>query len=108
MAQHAWILDPDKYNPALPIAENLIYATPRRPITAEILAEQTDFLKQLATLDLENNLLELAIDIVEMLRQTFDLDGTDHPLFRKLGLDVETYEQAVALISKHRDQTSLT
>jgi ABC-type multidrug transport system fused ATPase/permease subunit len=108
LAQHAWILDPDKYNPALPIAENLIYATPRRPITAEILAEQTDFLKQLATLDLENNLLELAVDIVEMLRQTFDLDGTDHPLFRKLGLDVETYEQAVALISKHRDQTSLT
>lgn len=108
LSAHAWILDPDTYNPALPVAENLIYATPRRAITADILIEQTEFLDQLATLDLEKDLLQLAADIVEMLRQTFDLDGTDHPLFRKLGLEVETYEQAVALVPKHRDKTDLT
>lgn len=108
LGPHAWILDPDEYNPALPIVENLVYATPRTIITAELLSKQTEFLELLATLNLETDLLQLAIDIVEMLRQTFDLDGTDHPLFRKLGLDVATYEQAVMLIQKHRDGAEMT
>ena len=108
LTAHAFILDPAEYNPALPVAENLLYAAPRATITAEVLVEQTEFLDLLSTLNLEKDLLQLAVDIVEMLRQTFDLDGTDHPLFRKLGLDVGTYEQAVVLIHKHRIETDLT
>ena len=104
----AWVLDPEIYNPALPVADNLLYATPRATISADLLVEQTEFLDLLASLDLEKDLLQLAVDIVEMLRKTFGLDGTDHPLFRKLGLDVVTYEQAVALIQKHRAATGLT
>jgi ABC-type multidrug transport system fused ATPase/permease subunit len=105
---NAWILDPNEYNPALPVAENLLYATPRAVITAEALEKQTEFLELLSTLNLEADLLQLAVDIVEMLRQTFGLDGTDHPLFRKLGLDLATYEKAVALIQKHRASAELT
>jgi hypothetical protein len=105
---YMWPLDPHEYNPALPVVENLLYATPKVAITAEVLAQQTEFLTLLATLELEKDLLQLAVDIVEMLRQTFHLDGTDHPLFRKLGLEVETYEQAVTLIQKHRTSTTLT
>ncbi len=105
---YIWPLDVEEYNPALPVVENLLYAIPRVTITADVLARQTQFLDLLSSLDLEKDLLQLAVDIVEMLRQTFGLDGTDHPLFRKLGLEVETYEQAFTLIKKHRTASTLT
>ncbi|NNE52255.1 MAG: cyclic nucleotide-binding domain-containing protein [Sulfitobacter sp.] len=100
--------DPAAYNPALPVAENLIFATPRQPITAGLLEEQTDFLQLLSDLKIEAELLQLASDIVELLRQIFGLDGTDHPLFRKLGLDATTFENAVSLIPKQEDGGELT
>ncbi|MEM9699381.1 MAG: ABC transporter transmembrane domain-containing protein [Pseudomonadota bacterium] len=88
------------YNPALPVAENLIFATPTIEITADVLKEQTAFLDLLATLGLEADLLTLAGDMVDLLRQIFGVDGTDHPMFRKLGLEAATFETAVALRAK--------
>ena len=47
------------------------------------------------------SLLDLTRDVIDMLRQIFGLDGTDHPLFRKLGIDpANTYETAVELVEK--------
>jgi ABC-type multidrug transport system fused ATPase/permease subunit len=92
----------DLYNAALPVAENLLFATPRRPIGRETLAGQSGFLAQLRALKLDRDLVGLTRDVIDMLRQIFGLDGTDHPLFRKLGLDVKTYETAVALVEKTR------
>jgi ABC-type multidrug transport system fused ATPase/permease subunit len=100
--------DPEAYNPALPVAENLLFATPRQPITAELLEQQGAFLELLAELGIEAELLQLASDIVELLRQTFGLDGTDHPLFRKLGLDAATYENAVALLPRLQEGATLS
>ncbi|WP_081780990.1 ABC transporter transmembrane domain-containing protein [Sulfitobacter noctilucae] len=100
--------DPAQFNAALPVAENLIFATPHQRITPQILVEQTDFMQLLVTLDLETDLLQLAVDMVNLLRQTFGVDGTDHPLFRKLGLDPAVFEAAVGLRQKHISQEPLT
>jgi ABC-type multidrug transport system fused ATPase/permease subunit len=100
--------DKDSFNPALSVAENLIFATPKTRITPALLKDQTAFIDLLTTLNIEHYLLQLAVDTVDILRQTFGVDGSDHPLFRKLGLDVATYEAAVALHVKQLDGTSLS
>jgi len=46
--------------------------------------------------------VSLTRDVIDMLRQIFGLDGTDHPLFRNLGLEAKTYEVAVELVEKTR------
>ena len=96
-------LGPDSYNPALPVAENLLFASPRAPITADLLVAQSEFLAQMRALNLDVTLLALTRDVIDMLRQIFGMDGTDHPLFRALGLDVDTYEHAVALVEQTRE-----
>lgn len=98
----AYIFDPDTYNPALPVAENLLFATPRVPFSQDMIAAQTEFLALLRSLHVDETLVRLTQDVIDMLRQIFGLDGTDHPLFRKLGLEVKTYETAVALVEKTR------
>ena len=108
MAEQVHFLAPDRYNPALPIAENLIFATPKQPVTAELLEQQTAFMSLLAELNLEADLIELAIDMVDLLRQIFGVDGTDHPLFRKLGVNPETFETAIKLREKRRDGSELS
>ncbi|MVO14973.1 ABC transporter transmembrane domain-containing protein [Parasedimentitalea huanghaiensis] len=104
LLQHTFLLKPDQYNPALPVAENLLYATPHAPITETVLAEQTDFLDLIKELNLDEDLVALTQDVVDMLRQIFGLDGTDHPLFRKLGLEPSAYEAALALVEKTRSK----
>ncbi|MGC1504955.1 MAG: ABC transporter transmembrane domain-containing protein [Sulfitobacter sp.] len=107
LVDHVHVFDKEQFNPALPVAENLIFATPKQVITPALLQEQTEFMALLAKLGLEQDLLQLAVDTVDVLRQTFGVDGTDHPLFRKLGLEPATFEAAVDLRAKQRDGTIL-
>ncbi len=101
---NAHFLKNDEYNPALPVAENLLYATPFKPLTDDELALQTDFLAQLRALKLDDDLIALTRDVVDMLRQIFGIDGTDHPLFRKLGLESTAYESALELVEQTRSK----
>ncbi len=95
--------DPTSYNPALPVAGNLLFAVPRDQDAQQSLAGRKDFLQLLRELHLEKELATLSRDVVEMLRQTFGLNGTDHPLFRKLRLEPATYSRAVALLDRTAD-----
>ncbi|PRZ50122.1 ABC transporter transmembrane domain-containing protein [Tritonibacter scottomollicae] len=88
------------YNPTLPVVENLLYATRSVPITFELLREQHDFLQTVRRIGLDTDLVNLAQDVLEMLRQIFGMDGTVHPLFRKLGLEASDYEAALQLLQK--------
>ncbi len=106
--KHVHLFEAKQFNPALSVAENLIFATPSAKVTPEVLQEQTEFMDLLVQLDLEHDLLELAVDTVNQLRQIFGVDGTDHPLFRKLGLDATTFESAVGLRQKQNDGGALT
>ncbi|MEY8842451.1 ABC transporter transmembrane domain-containing protein [Cribrihabitans sp. XS_ASV171] len=102
LSEQAYLFDPDRYNPALPVAENLLFATPRVPLTPAALAEQTEFLAQLRELGLDETLVQLSHDVLDMLRQIFGMDGTDHPLFSKVKLDPQTYETALDLVERSR------
>ncbi|WP_413885999.1 ABC transporter transmembrane domain-containing protein [Tateyamaria sp.] len=108
LAQFVHPFDANTYNPALPIAENLLYATPREKITPQIIAAKLDFLRQLHALDLADNLELLARNIIEMLRQIFGANGTDHPLFRKVGLEVEVYDAALDLVNRKPPGSDIT
>ncbi|UWR24159.1 ABC transporter transmembrane domain-containing protein [Sulfitobacter sp. S190] len=103
-----WPLDTEKYNPALTVLDNLLFATPRGQLTAAGLAEKSEFLRLLKDLKLEESLLQLSIDIVKMIRQIFGIDGVNHPLFRRMGLDPNDYEIAVSLISVDRQKKALS
>ena len=103
LRRFAYLFRPQLYNHALPVAENLLFATPHQPITEAVLEEQTEFMDQLKALGLEDSLIALTRDVVDMLRQIFGMDGTDHPLFRKLGLEPKTYETAAELVDKSRE-----
>lgn len=93
--------DATSYNPTLPVVENLVYAMPLVPITAQVLVDNPKFISLLGRLDIEKTLLQLAADIVELLRQIFGVDGTDHPLFRKLGLEAAAFEAAIEVLPIH-------
>ena len=108
LSQHAFFFNKDLYNPSLPVGDNLMFATPLVPVTATLLADHPDFMQLLAEFKLDQDLLQLAVDVTDMLRQIFGLDGTDHPLFRNLGLDVDSYETAIDLIAKMRKGVDLS
>lgn len=108
LSQYAFSFNDDLYNPALPVGDNLMFAIPHEPVTAALLANHPEFMRQLAKFKLDQDLLQLAVDVTDMLRQIFGLDGTDHPLFRNLGLDVASYETAIALSAKKRKAKVLT
>ncbi len=99
-----YFFEDDAYNPAMPVGENLLFATLSQPITEDMVRQQVTFLDRLIGLKLDDDLVALTRDVVDVLRQIFGLDGTDHPLFRKLGLDVSAYEAALALVDKTREE----
>ncbi|WP_239113227.1 cyclic nucleotide-binding domain-containing protein [Shimia biformata] len=94
--------DPEQFNPAISIAGNLFYAKQRTQFDGEDMAAVHHFAEVLRETGQEEALLKLSQEVVEMLRQTFGADGTDHPLFRMLGLVVETFETKVDLVRKSR------
>ena len=108
--KQVYFFEKDQYNPAQPVGENLLFATPRLPITAAMLAEQTQFLGMLRSLELDDDLFLLAREMLDMLRQIFGIDGTDHPLFRNLGLEASAYEASIEILEKTRksDNPDLT
>ena len=108
LLKYVYVFDKDTYNPSLPVGDNLLFAASRVPMTAKLLAGHPEFMQLLAEFKLDQDLLQLAVDVIEMLRQIFGLDGTDHPLFSKLALDIASYETAVDLISKKRKGVNLT
>ena len=83
--------DPDKFNPLVPLGGNLLYAAPRRAISQETLAGERYFINMIHEIGMANDAREIALGVMQTLRQTFGQDGTDHPLFRQLGIDEEAY-----------------
>lgn len=94
--------DPAQYNPALPVVQNLLYATPRAPLPADALASRDDYMTLLTGMKLDADLLELALAIMEGLRQIFGAGGTDHPLFSKTGLEPQLYTAALDAAEAHK------
>ncbi|MEM1352723.1 MAG: cyclic nucleotide-binding domain-containing protein, partial [Pseudomonadota bacterium] len=99
--RYVYRFDPNLYNPGLPVTGNLFYATLKRPMTHLELSQQTHLFELIRRLGLEDELLQLSRDVAEVLSRIFGRDGTEHPLFRKLGLDPGLFETSVALVQSN-------
>lgn len=96
--------DPDKFNPALALGGNLMFAAPLRNISQAGLASERRFLSMIIDQGLAEQGVAISQTLVETLHQTFGRDGTDHPLFTALGIDEELYEQLVDIAMRRRNK----
>ncbi|MDF3415280.1 cyclic nucleotide-binding domain-containing protein [Sulfitobacter sp. M57] len=96
--------DPEKFNPAVPLGGNLIFAAPRYDITQAWLATEQTFLAMIIDQGLAEQAIAISQTLVEMLHRTFGRDGTDHPLFVALGIEETLYEQLVDIAQRRRDK----
>lgn len=80
------------YNPSVPLLHNILFAAPKQQISQKILAQDPEFLRVIRDLDLEDDLFRVGQSVTTTLFQTFGADGTDHPLFRRLGIDAKTFD----------------
>jgi putative ABC transport system ATP-binding protein len=94
-------LEAGRYNPALPLAENLLFALPAEPFTAAELAAGSGVQAALAAAGLSDTAFEAGLAVADRLRQTFGRDGPAHPLFSRLGLDPAGYDALCALAGRY-------
>ena len=94
--------DPEAFNPAIPLGGNLLFAAPRAPISAEGMTQARMFRELVHREGLSDEAMNIGQTVVETLNQTFGKDGTDHPLFRRVGLEDEVYQRLVAIVSERR------
>ncbi len=95
--------EPDRFNPAIPLGGNLLFAAPTCRITQDMLVENGAFIRVLHELGLAEEGLEIAQEVMNILGKTFGRDGTDHPLFRRLGMEDEMYHRLSDIVKKSRD-----
>jgi putative ABC transport system ATP-binding protein len=96
--------DPERFNPAVPLGGNLMFATPRREISQLSLASEKEFLGMIAEEGLAEQAIAISQTLVETLHQTFGMDGTNHPLFTALEIDESLYEQLVEIAGRRRSR----
>ena len=95
--------DPEQFNPSVPLGGNLLFAAPTRDIPQEEMASEHHFVRMLYDHGLADEAIAISQTVIEILTRTFGKDGTDHPLFRRLGLEDETYLR-LAEIARKREK----
>jgi putative ABC transport system ATP-binding protein len=93
---------PDKFNPAVPLGGNLMFAAPLRNISQAGLAAEKAFLAMIVEQGLAEQGIAISQTLIETLHQTFGMDGTNHPLFTALGIEDELYERLVDIAARRR------
>lgn len=94
---------PDVFNPAVPLGGNLLFASPKRDISQQGLAEEKTFLNLIIEQGLAEAGIAISQTLIETLHETFGMDGTDHPLFTALDIDEALYEQLVDIAARRRE-----
>ncbi|WP_281972912.1 ABC transporter transmembrane domain-containing protein [Ruegeria faecimaris] len=94
--------DPDRFNPTVPLGGNLLYAAPSQEISPDILAGDNRFMQMLRTHELDDDALSISSAVLETLNHAFGRDGTDHPLFLRLGLSKEMFHRLLAIEDKRK------
>ncbi len=102
--KYVYRLDPDQFNPAIPLGGNLMFAAPRYNISQEGLAAEKNFLSMIMEQGLGEQAIAISQTLVETLHRTFGLDGTGHPLFTALGIEEPMYERLVEIAARRRDK----
>ncbi len=89
--RYVYRFDPELFNPTVPLGGNLLYAAPSRDISPDILAGDGRFMSMLRAHDLDDDAMGISSAVLKTLNQTFGRDGTDHPLFLRLGMTKDMY-----------------
>ena len=96
--------DPEEFNPAIPLGGNLMFAAPAREISQEGLAAEKQFLAVIFEHGIAEQAIAISQTLIEELHDTFGMDGTEHPLFKALGIEEELYERLVEIASRRREK----
>ncbi|MGJ8544054.1 MAG: ABC transporter transmembrane domain-containing protein [Sulfitobacter sp.] len=96
--------DPHSFNPSVPLGGNLIFAAPRHKISQTGLAAERVFLSMIIEQGLAEQTIAISQTLVDMLHQTFGMDGTNHPLFTALEIEETLYEQLVDIAQRRREK----
>ncbi len=99
---HLHRFDPEKFNPAVPLGGNLLFAAPKVPISQEMLVRDGTLMSLVMAQGLAEQIIAISQTVVDNLLQTFGKDGTEHPLFQALGISVELYEQLAEIAERRR------
>ncbi len=83
--------DPERFNPGLAVAGNLLFAAPRRPLRAIQIAEDPRFAPTVRDMGLEPDMLSLGGDLLMLLTSAFGAVGPEHPLVQRAGLGPEVF-----------------
>ncbi|APG45567.1 ABC transporter transmembrane domain-containing protein [Phaeobacter porticola] len=86
--------DPDVFNPAVPLGGNILFAAPTRAIAPEeLIAADGPIVSALRNNGLQDDVIAFGLSVMETLQQTFGRVDTNHPLFKRLGLDEALYQR---------------
>ncbi|MGV6803606.1 MAG: ABC transporter transmembrane domain-containing protein [Ruegeria sp.] len=102
--KYVYRFDPDRFNPAVPLGGNLLFAAPSRNISPEILAGDERFLSMLRAHDLDEDALSIAAAVLGTLNKTFGREGADHPLFLRLGMSKEMYHRLLDIEERRQSK----
>ncbi|WP_170423449.1 ABC transporter transmembrane domain-containing protein [Ruegeria arenilitoris] len=100
--RYVYRFDPDSFNPAVPLGGNLLYAAPSHDISPDILAGDSRFMQMLRHHDLDDDAMSIASAVLETLNKTFGRDGTDHPLFLRLGMTKEMFHRLLDIEDRRK------
>ncbi|NOD94655.1 cyclic nucleotide-binding domain-containing protein [Ruegeria sp. HKCCD4884] len=91
--RYVYRFDPERFNPAVPLGGNLLFAAPSRDISPDFLVEDARFVKMLSVHDLADEALSISNAVLDTLGKTFGRDGADHPLFLRLGMSKDMFHR---------------
>ena len=100
--RYVYRFDPNRFNPAVPLGGNLLYAAPSHDISPDILAGDSRFMRMLRHHDLDDDAMSIASAVLETLNKTFGRDGTDHPLFLRLGMTKEMFHRLLDIEDRRK------
>ncbi|NOC45508.1 ABC transporter transmembrane domain-containing protein [Ruegeria sp. HKCCD7559] len=100
--RYVYRFDPDRFNPAVPLGGNLLFAAPSKDISPDILAGDERFVQMLSAHDLVDDVISISQAVMDTLSKTFGRDGADHPLFLRLGMSKDMYHKLLDIEERRK------
>ncbi|QFT75083.1 ABC transporter transmembrane domain-containing protein [Ruegeria sp. THAF33] len=100
--RYVYRFDPDRFNPAVPLGGNLLFAAPSKDISPDILAGDERFVQMLRAHDLVDDVISISQAVIDTLSKTFGRDGADHPLFLRLGMSKDMYHKLLDIEERRK------
>lgn len=83
---------PTAFNNGQAIGGNILYATSKQKMQPQVLARDPQFTSFLDEAGLREEAWRLGADLLAVIAVTFGDVGGEHPLFRRLGLEIDLFE----------------